>query len=48
MYINNKKVKLEAPPTIKKNRTLVPLRAISEAFNNNVEWNGTYKTITIN
>ena len=48
MYVNNKKVKLEVAPTIKKNRTLVPLRAISEAFNNNVIWNGNYKTIEIN
>jgi len=48
MYVNNKKVKLEVPPTIKKNRTLVPLRAISEAFNNKVDWNGNYKTIKIN
>ena len=48
MYINNKKVKLDVPPAIKKNRTLVPLRAISEAFNNRVTWNGIYKTIEIN
>lgn len=29
------------------NRTFVPLRAISEAFNNNVGWNGNNRTVTI-
>lgn len=38
---------LDAPPLIKNNRTLVPLRAVSEAFGVKVEWNGTTRTATL-
>ena len=47
MKVNDKVVTLEAVAQIRNNRTYVPLRAISEAFNNAVEWNGTAKTIKI-
>lgn len=47
MYVEDKKVNLEVPAKIINNRTFVPLRAISEAFLNNVKWNGEYKTIII-
>ena len=40
---------LDQPPVIdpKTNRTLVPVRAISEAFGATVEWDGINKIITI-
>lgn len=47
MRVNDRSIVLEVPAQIKNNRTFVPLRAISEAFNNTVEWNGTTKTINI-
>ena len=47
MKVNDKVVILDVPAQLKNNRTYVPLRAISEAFNNVVEWNGSYKTIKI-
>ena len=36
--VNGEKVQLDQPPIIKDNRTMVPLRFISEAFGANVEW----------
>ncbi len=39
-YINSTAVTLEAPPRIVNNRTLIPLRFFSEAFNCEVAWDG--------
>lgn len=39
-YINNTAVSLEAAPRIVNNRTLIPLRFFSEAFDCQVAWNG--------
>ena len=47
MIVNGKSVRLDVVAKIKNNRTFVPLRAVSEAFNNTVEWNGTNRVITI-
>lgn len=47
MKVNNKTLELDVAAQIKNGRTLVPLRAISEAFNNNVSWNGEDKKIII-
>jgi len=50
MYINNgaiEKVTLDAPIYIKDGRTLVPVRAISEAFDAEVVWNGLERQVTI-
>ena len=47
LYVNGKAVRLDAPAEIINSRTFVPLRAVSEAFNNTVEWNGSKKIITI-
>lgn len=47
MKVNNKTLELDVVAQIKNGRTLVPLRAISEAFNNNVSWNGEDKKIII-
>ena len=41
------KVILDTPPIIVNNRTLVPLRAISEAFGSDVQWDGETKTVII-
>lgn len=40
MFCNGKKIKLDVPAQIVNNRTLVPLRAIAEAYNFNVQWDG--------
>ena len=47
MRVNDKTVKLDVVAKIKNNRTFVPLRAVSEAFNNSVSWDGTNRVITI-
>ena len=39
--------KLDTPPIIKENRTLVPLRFLAETFGAKVSWDGDTKTITI-
>ena len=48
MYFNGREITLDVPAKIKNDRTLVPLRAISEAFECEVDWNGDTKTIRIN
>ena len=47
MSVNGEKIPLDSPPFIKDSRTFIPLRAVSEAFRYNVEWNGDTKTVTI-
>lgn len=47
MYFNDKEIELDVPAKIKNSRTLVPLRAISEAFKCEVHWYGDTKTIHI-
>lgn len=47
MKINDKIIKLDAPPKIINSRTLVPLRAVSEALNSKVTWLETSKSVTI-
>lgn len=38
MTVNNKTITLDSPATVVDNRTLVPVRAVSEAFDINVDW----------
>ncbi len=38
---------LDTPPIIVNNRTLVPLRAISEAFGSDVQWDGETRAVSI-
>ncbi|GEM_PF-494858 len=45
--INDKTVKLDAPPIIREGRTFVPIRFISEAFGAQVLWDGTERKVTI-
>ena len=47
MYFNGREIGLDVPAKIKDSRTLVPLRAISEAFECEVDWNGDNKTINL-
>lgn len=48
MYFGEKEIALDVPAKIKDGRTLVPLRAISEAFECEVDWDGATKAIRIN
>ena len=47
MSINDEIITLDTPATIVDNRTLVPVRAISEAFGCNVEWDNINKSVSI-
>jgi len=47
MYKNNEPIVLDVPATIKSGRTMVPARAVSEAFNCDVAWNGDMQTVII-
>lgn len=46
VFIRNAAVKIDTPPIIKQGRTLIPVRAISEATGATVDWDGV-KQITI-
>ncbi len=47
MKINGEEKTIDAPPVIKNGRTLVPVRAIVEALDGTVDWNGETKTATL-
>ncbi|MBQ8392121.1 MAG: DUF2334 domain-containing protein [Clostridia bacterium] len=47
MYLNESAITLDAPAFVTDGRTLVPARAISEAFGATVGWNGETRTVTI-
>lgn len=47
MSVNNTIVSLDTAPFIENGRTMVPLRAISEAFNANVRWESSPPTVAI-
>lgn len=46
-YINNQPVELEVPGRIVNDRTLVPLRFVSEALGARVDWDGSARTVRI-
>lgn len=48
MYVTDRKVMLDVPPMLTEGRTLVPLRAISECFGMQVDWDGDTRTVSIN
>ncbi len=48
MYINNKTISLDVAPALIGGRTLVPVRAVSEAFACDVKWDDTTKTVILN
>ena len=47
MYVNGKAVSLDSPACVVDNRTLVPIRAISEAYNATVDWDNNTRTVNI-
>ena len=47
MYVNGEAKTLDTPACLVNGRTLVPVRAISEAFGATVNWDGTTNTVTI-
>ncbi len=47
VLVSNADVKFDTPPVIKEGRTLIPVRAISEATGALVEWNAEEKKVTI-
>lgn len=47
MYVNDKSLTLDSPACIVEGRTLVPVRAIAEALNTDVQWNDDTKTVII-
>jgi hypothetical protein len=46
VIVDWEELSFDVPPTIIEGRTMVPLRAIFEALEAQVEWNGTTKTVT--
>ena len=48
MKIGNEEILLDVPAQIINNRTLVPARAVAEAFECKVDWNGSTSTVIIN
>ncbi len=47
MYVNDRTVSLDSPACVIDNRTLVPIRAISEAYNATVDWDNNTRTVNI-
>lgn len=47
LFKNNKAVELDVPAMIVDERTLVPVRAISESFDCDVQWDGAAQTVMI-
>ncbi|MCQ2406396.1 MAG: copper amine oxidase N-terminal domain-containing protein [Oscillospiraceae bacterium] len=47
MIVNGRAVKLDSPAVIRSDRTLVPVRAIAEAFGAGVDWNANGKLVII-
>lgn len=47
LYIDNKKITCDVPPKIINSRTLVPVRALFDAFGAKVEWNANLRQVKI-
>ena len=47
MQVNGKAVTLDAAPKLLNDRTLVPVRAVSESLNANVDWNEKTRKVTV-
>jgi len=45
--VNNEKTDLDVAPVIRNDRTIVPLRAIAESLNAQVDWDSVTRTVTI-
>lgn len=47
-YVNGEEKALDAAPKIINSRTMLPLRFVAEAFELNVDWDGSGKIVTVN
>lgn len=47
MFKNEEAIALDSPPVIVSDRTLVPVRAICEAFDFNVDWNADQRLVIL-
>ena len=47
LYVNDRAVSLDSPACIINNRTMVPVRAIAEAFQADVDWDNPSRTVII-
>lgn len=47
MYINDEESIMDVAPVVVRDRTLVPVRFVAEAFNCNVDWDGSTQTVII-
>ena len=47
MSVNDEWIALDAPPRIVNDRTLIPLRAVAEAFGAQVGWDEATQTVTV-
>ncbi|RXI96495.1 hypothetical protein DS745_22560 [Anaerobacillus alkaliphilus] len=47
VFVNEKRVRFAVQPLIQNNRTLVPIREVSEALGAEVKWNQATKTVTL-
>ena len=47
MYVNGEEKTLDVPAMVKNDRTLVPVRAISEALSCKVDWDGATKSVIV-
>ena len=47
LYKNGQAITLDVPAQLNGGRTLVPLRAVSEAFDCDVQWDGSTQTVNI-
>lgn len=47
VFIKDKEVKFDVPPVIKSGRTLIPVRAITNALGADVEWDAKTQTVTV-
>ncbi len=47
LYIDNQKINCDVPPALVNDRTLVPVRAVFDAFGAKVSWNNDLKQVTI-
>ena len=48
MYKNGEPITLDVPAEIVNSRTMVPVRAISEAFGYTVDWHPSTRTVSVN
>ena len=48
VYVNGEKLEFDVAPVLLNDRTMVPVRAISEALDCSVDWDAANRTVVIN